>query len=775
MLPTNLSKGASNSPSLAPVRILVVEDEPLVARDIELRLKAMGYDPVGHATRGHDAVALATQQHPDLVLMDIQLSGAMDGIAAAQAIRTQLAVPVVFLTAFADDDILERAKLSEPFGYLLKPYSSRELRMVIEMALYKHKGQTQLMVSEAFTRTILDSVATEIAVLDHTGLIVAVNQPWRDFALKNGTAAGMPERVAEVGSNYLALCRASANRGNAGAQNALQGILSVLNGSLPRFQMEYACETPPMQRWFGLVVTPWARPGQGVVTSHRDITDQKIALSKLSLSESLLRRAQEISLIGNFSIDTVTNTVEGSAMLFQIFGLSAGATYISKFFEVVHPDHRVSVLQSARASIASEDCHAIECDLLLPDGSVKHVHATSEFAHDPENGHLMMTGVVQDVTARRQTELALAAAKDDAEKANKAKSRFLAASSHDLSQPLSALSLYVGLLKNKVSPELKEIVRSVQACVDSMTVLLTDFLDMNNLEAGVVTPRLRDFPIDNLIDKLIAVYGGEARLKNLELRWNYSNAVVYTDPHLLQRIAGNLIANAIRYTSKGSILISCRHHLGKQWLEVQDTGIGIPADKTEYIFEEYSQLASDGGHSGSGLGLAIVKKTAALLGLQLRLSTTLGKGSLFAIELPPARAAEFMASSPAPLESRCVRIGLVEDNDDLRRSLTLALQSDGHEVIAATTPQGLIDGLNGDAPDVVISDYRLGAGLTGYNVISLARATFGNHLPVLIITGDTHPGLIRSMADRGIAVMHKPLQLDELQRFVAKATQRIFP
>lgn len=775
MLPTNLSKGASISPSLAPVRILVVEDEPLVARDIEMQLKAMGYEPLGHATRGHDAVALATQQHPDLVLMDIQLSGAMDGIAAAQAIRAQLAVPVVFLTAFAAEDMLERAKLSETFGYVLKPFSSRELRLVIEMALYKHRGQTERRMSEAFTRTILDSVSSEIAVLDHTGLIVSVNQPWRNFALENGTLADVPERSGDVGTNYVAVCRASADGGNADAQKALDGILSVLNGSLPGFQMEYPCDTPQMQRWFSLVVTPCGKPGHGVVTAHHDITEQKVAQSKLGLSEFLLRRAQEISLIGNFSLDTVTNTVDGSAMLFQIFGLTAGATPIAQFFEVVHPDHRARVLQSARASIASDDSHAIECDLLLTDGSVKHVHAMFELTHDPVDGHLVVTGVVQDITARRQTELALAAARDDAEKANQAKSRFLAATSHDLSQPLSALSLYVGLLKNKVSPELNEIVRSVQACVDSMTVLLTDFLDMNKLEAGVVTPKLRDFPIDNLIDKLMAVYGGEARLKNLELRWNYSNAVVYTDPHLLQRIVGNLIANAIRYTSKGSILISCRHHLGKQWLEVQDTGIGIPADKAEYIFKEYSQLASDGGHSGSGLGLAIVKKTAALLGLQLRLSTTLGKGSLFAIELPPERAVEFMQSSPAPLESRHARIGLVEDNEKLRRSLTLALQSCGHEVIAATSPQELIDGLNGDAPDVVISDYRLGDGVTGYDVITLARSTFGRQLPVLIITGDTHPGLIRSMADRGIAVMHKPLQLDELQRFVVKATQRISP
>ncbi len=210
-MPDSVSPDAPCGSSSAPAKILLVEDDPQVARDIEMQLRALGYDPVAHATRGHDAIELATERRPDLVLVDIQLCGTMDGIATAQSIRTQLALPVVFLTAFAADDVLERAKLSEPFGYVLKPCSSRELRIVIEMALYKHRGLTQRRMSEAFTRTILDSVSSEIAVLDHTGQIVSVNQPWRNFALESGAVAGVPERFAEVGSNYLAVCCASAS------------------------------------------------------------------------------------------------------------------------------------------------------------------------------------------------------------------------------------------------------------------------------------------------------------------------------------------------------------------------------------------------------------------------------------------------------------------------------------------------------------------------------------------------------------------------------------
>lgn len=178
------------SVSLSPARILIVDDEVLIARDIQNQLEALGYQVVGHATRGDDVIDLTRELRPDLVLMDIQLSGTMDGIAAAHAIRTEHALPVVFLTAFAADDLLERAKLTEPFGYILKPFLPRELRTVIEMALFKHKTQAQLVLSEAFARSILDSVSSEIAVLDRSGIIIAVNEPCA--ALHWKTAPALP-------------------------------------------------------------------------------------------------------------------------------------------------------------------------------------------------------------------------------------------------------------------------------------------------------------------------------------------------------------------------------------------------------------------------------------------------------------------------------------------------------------------------------------------------------------------------------------------------------
>lgn len=219
----------------------------------------------------------------------------------------------------------------------------------------------------------------------------------------------------------------------------------------------------------------------------------------------------------------------------------------------------------------------------------------------------------------------LSAAKADAVKANDAKTRFLAAVSHDLRQPLSALSLYVGVLKRQVSPDCASLVENIDVCAQSLNGLLTDLLDVSKLEAGVVKANLSNFSINDLLARLVSIYSVEAQIKDLRLRFHAPRSDIHinTDRELLQRILGNLISNAIRYTNKGGVLIAYRCHQGKQWIEVWDTGIGIADDKMGIIFEEFKQIDNETRSHGSGLGLAIVSKTAALLGLQIRVLSRL--------------------------------------------------------------------------------------------------------------------------------------------------------
>jgi len=377
---------------------------------------------------------------------------------------------------------------------------------------------------------------------------------------------------------------------------------------------------------------------------------------------------------------------------------------------------------------------------------------------------------VTDISERKREADLLRQAKAEAERANNAKSRFLAAASHDLRQPLAALSLYMTMLRDRLAPPDQPLLANMKDCIGSLSGLLTDLLDLSKLEAGVVTPNRSDFPVADLLASLASVHGPEAQLKGLRLRCISSAVTAYTDPVLYKRILGNLIDNAIRYTRRGGVLIGCRRRQGKTWVEVRDTGIGIPADKTADIFEEFKQLGDEARTRGSGLGLAIVAKTAALLGLEIRVRSWPGRGSLFAVELPLGQAPLLLAQEPRGGVCHALRVALVEDNAMVREAFVLGLQGAGHQVVAAATGALVRDELGDLAPDIVVSDYRLGRGETGFDVITALRAAMGADLPAILITGDTDPSLMRSMADRGIVVLHKPVDLETLLAYLEDLT-----
>jgi PAS domain S-box-containing protein len=513
-----------------------------------------------------------------------------------------------------------------------------------------------------------------------------------------------------------------------------------------------------------------------VSANSKDITKRKLAEELLRLNEERLARMQVGANDAFWDLDLVNNQMFYSLRWWTMLGYSGKQTSSDPdlWRRLLHPDDAQRVNQAFIALMDDDITFGGgEFRLLHQDGHYVSVECRGVIERNQDGKAIRISGANTDLTERKLAEARLLSAKAEAELANQAKSRFLAAASHDLRQPLGALTLYVDVLKGRSTAQDIPLISKIETCCTSLSELLTDLLDVSKLDAGTVVAKVSDFAIDDLLESLVQVHSAEANVKGLRLRLRPSpGVIVRTDPTLLSRIVGNLLSNAIRFTHTGGVLVACRHHAKAVSLEVWDTGIGIAPDKTKQVFEEFYKLDEARSASGSGLGLSIVSKAAALLGLPIRLRSKIGQGSMFAIEVPIGHAGTSHASISRAPHGRRLRIGLVEDNPQLMEAMVLSLEIAGYEVVAATTGKDLITALNQRKPDIVISDYRLLAGETGFHVVHAVRAVFDNALPAIIITGDTDPTLMREMAGHSIAIHYKPLHLNKLRMAISEATER---
>ena len=351
-----------------------------------------------------------------------------------------------------------------------------------------------------------------------------------------------------------------------------------------------------------------------------------------------------------------------------------------------------------------------------------------------------------------------------AEVANQAKSRFLAAASHDLRQPLHALGLFAGALTEKIHyPEVRHIVDNINASVQALEALFNELLDISKLDAGVIQPNLCHYSIQATLQRLASEYQVSALEKGVRLRIRPSNALVRSDPMLLERILRNLVANAIQYTKAGSILVACRRRSGWLRIEVRDSGIGIPHEQRDKIFEEFYQLHNPerDRNKGLGLGLAIVRRMSRLLGCQISLCSAPGRGSRFSIEVPAGDAA---AQPPAPaLPARTYRFDgdlvlVVDDELAVRESVQILLELWGCEVLTAGSAEEALQVLDDASPPaLIIADYRLRCNATGIEAIQAVQAKFRANIPGVLITGDTGPDRLREAKTSGYQLVHKPV------------------
>jgi PAS domain S-box-containing protein len=371
---------------------------------------------------------------------------------------------------------------------------------------------------------------------------------------------------------------------------------------------------------------------------------------------------------------------------------------------------------------------------------------------------ILVSSSIRDVSAQRETERQLAAA-------NRAKSRFLAAASHDLRQPLQALNLLNEVAANMAAgdAELQGVVDKEQKALDSMSGLLSSLLDISKLDAGIVIPDLEDCDLEALFGQLRIAFEDQAAAKKLDLIIECSDQAARTDPTLLRQLLANVISNAIRYTPTGSVRIRSHEEESLVCIEVIDSGVGIRAEDMPRIFDEFYQV--DHGTrrpEGLGLGLSIVKRISELLNCPIEIDSTPGNGSTFQTYVPRG---ELTQPAKPPVPAAAGKLGgtilLVDDEEVVAEATALLLEMEGFAVKLATCQRDALGHVQEQAPDLIISDYHLRGQETGAGVVTVLRAHLGCDVPVLFITGDTS-SVAGADVMPGAEYLTKPLRGDEL-------------
>jgi PAS domain S-box-containing protein len=748
---------------VSKITVLIVEDEGVVAEDLARKLERLGYEIAGSAARGDEAVALACRLRPDLVLMDIWLEGAMDGIQATEAIRHQYDVPVVYLTAHSDTATLSRAKLTGPFGYILKPFEQRDLATQIEMAIYRHQADRQLRQQREWLRVTLNSIGDAVIAADAAARITFVNPVAESLTgWKAEEAVGQPiqcvfrminERTAEPLEEPVARVlreRRAVELGNHAALVTRDGRTVPIEDS-----------AAPILDAVGQVI--------GAVLVFHDVTEKRRA------EEALTRQREEQQVILDstpafiFYKDRQNRFLRVNRAFADSMGAPKEQLEGRSLFDIYprpqaeafwHDDQEV--LASGRAKIGI-------VEPMRTAAGERWVQTDKIPCRDAQGNVIGIIGFSMDITERKRAEEELKQAKAAAEAANEAKGRFLANMSHELRTPMNAILGMIDVaLPKAIDPIVQDCLRTAKGSADLLLTLLDDLLDSAKIESGKLELESAPFSLRRMLDQITRVLAVRASEKGLcfcsRMPDETPDAVI-GDRTRLQQVLLNLAGNAIKFTERGDVEIRLHVAEGlgmRDWglendnqsggndlaapipnpqspipsvtleFAVRDTGIGIPPAGLERLFQPFAQADASMARrfGGTGLGLSISKRLVEMMGGRIRAESEVGNGSTFSFtvrlplakELPP----DFDAPAAVPVAARThLRILLVEDNPANQKLATYILQDRGHLVEIAGDGQEAVYLTRQNRYDVILMDVQM-PGMNGLEATAAIRAREGS-------------------------------------------------
>lgn len=390
-----------------------------------------------------------------------------------------------------------------------------------------------------------------------------------------------------------------------------------------------------------------------------------------------------------------------------------------------------------------------------------------------------LVGQLRDQTRRAQDARQLAEeASAQADAANRAKTVFLASVSHDLRQPLHAAGLYLSALSRMGwQGRAAYLLGQVEASQAAANDMLNTLMDFSRVDAGIVQARMRPFALQPLLHRLVQELAPWAEEKGLALRLRDTSCVVHADPALVEMVVRNLLLNAIRYTERGAVLLACRRRSGRAWVEVWDTGVGIPRHQLEAIFQEFHQLGNPerDQRKGLGLGLAIARGLVRAMNVDLTVSSAPGRGSVFRLHLPLSQAPLTEAQQPDLLSCsglQGLKVLLVDDDERVRLAMGELLSDWGCWCEVAESSQSAADVLTRFQPDVMVCDHRLREGRSGVQTVEYLWSRLQRRVPSVLITADTTNERLREAHASGLTLLHKPVQTARLYEVLTQLSGR---
>jgi PAS domain S-box-containing protein len=486
--------------------------------------------------------------------------------------------------------------------------------------------------------------------------------------------------------------------------------------------------------------------------------------------EARLQEALRAGSVITFDWDVSADEVRFSQNATEILGLHSQQVLSgAEWLKHIHPEDQSRVAFCLDGARPDQPSHSISFRYGRPDGGEVWLEQIAIVQFDSAGTPTRISGLATDVTVRKRFEEELSLAWKSAELADRAKSSFLAAASHDLRQPLQTLRfLQAALEPHHPSGEARNLVAGIGRSLDTMTSILSSLLDVNRLESGNLRPSVSEFSLNEIFESLAGDFVTPVQEKGLWLRIVRSELIIRSDRRMLEEMIRNLLSNAVRYTDRGRILLGCRRAGDNVRIEVWDSGVGITEDQLPHIFHEYYQGTDGAERGGFGLGLAIVKRLGKILDHRVEVRSIPGEGTRFFIEVPRGRSSVNVPEAAPPVHPRNDAfpgsVLAIEDETSVRSALRRLFEARGVEAILVATAKDALTLVReqGLRPDLLLCDYNLRGSPDGVETIRLLRAALGRNVPAVVMTGDTRSQTVVSIAAQGASVLIKPFLAEEL-------------